>query len=113
MLYLTCREQLDDDIRYDIISVEETVSEMKRKCKIVKAILANRKHVSFEDMDKLLRAFGYEPKQPRRGSSHYVYRKKGVNPIVVPFKRPFLKEIYVRQIVKLLNLEEFYEENCR
>ena len=88
------------------------MSETKQKCKLVKTILTHRKHVSFEDMDKLLRAFGYEPKQPRKGSSHYVYRKKGVNPIVVPFKRPFLKEVYVKQVIKQLNLEEFYEENC-
>jgi predicted RNA binding protein YcfA (HicA-like mRNA interferase family) len=89
------------------------MAETKRKCKLVKAILANRKHVSFKDMDKLLKAFGYEPKQPRGGSSYYVYRKKGAKPIVVPFKRPFLKEFYVKQVIKLLRLEEFYEENCR
>ncbi len=83
-----------------------------RRCKLVKAILTNRKHVSFKNMDKLLRAFGYEPKQPGGGSSHYVYRKEGVTPIVVPFRRPFLKEIYVKQVIKQLRLEEFYEENC-
>ena len=87
------------------------MSETKRRCKLVKAILTNRKHVSFKDMDKLLRAFGYEPNQSR-GGSHYVYRKKGVMPIVVPFKRPFLKEVYVKQVIKQLSLEEFYEENC-
>ena len=88
------------------------MSKTKKRCKLVKAILTNRKHVSFEDIDKLLRAFGYEPKQPRGGSSHYVYRKKGVNPIVVPFKRPFLKEVYVKKVIKQLGLEDFYEENC-
>ena len=88
------------------------MSEIKRKCKIVKTILVNRKHVSFEDMDKLLRAFGYEPKQPRKGSSHFVYRKKGAMPITIPFKRPFLKEVYVKQVIKLLKLEEFYEKEC-
>ncbi|TCK05262.1 type II toxin-antitoxin system HicA family toxin [Phorcysia thermohydrogeniphila] len=88
------------------------MSGTKRKCKLVKAILTNCKHVSFEDMDKLLRAFGYEPKQPRGGSSHFVYRKKGAMPITIPFKRPFLKEVYVKQVIKLLKLEEFYEEEC-
>ena len=73
----------------------------------------NQKHVRFEDMDKLLRAFGCEPKQPRGGSSHYVYRKKGATPLTVPFKRPFLKEVYVKQVIKQLDLEEFYEENCK
>jgi len=75
------------------------MSEIKRKCKLVKAILANRKHVSFEDMDRLLKAFGYEPKQPRGGSSHFVYRKKGAMPITIPFKRPFLKEVH-RDVAK-------------
>jgi len=62
---------------------------LKRKCKLVEAILRNRKAVRFEELDRLLKAFGYEPRQPRRGSSHYVYRKDGVYPIIVPFKRPF------------------------
>ena len=85
----------------------------KRKCKLLKSILKNRKTVRFEELDRLLREFGYEPKQPRGGSSHYVYRKEGCYPITVPFKRPYLKEVYVRQVIKLLKLEEFYEKNCR
>lgn len=69
---------------------------LKRKCKLIKKILNNPKNVRFEDLDKLLKAFGYDVKQPRKGSSHFVYRKKGAMPITVPYKRPFVKEAYVK-----------------
>jgi len=89
------------------------MAELKRKCKLIKDILNNPKNVKFEDVDKLLKIFGYEVKQPRKGSSHFVYRKKGANPITVPYKRPFVKEIYIKQIIRILNLEEYYEEYCK
>ncbi|GAB6163942.1 hypothetical protein JCM12298_31020 [Desulfothermus naphthae] len=86
--------------------------DIKQKCKLIKGLLNNPKNVRFKDVDRLLKAFGYEVKQPRSGGSHFVYRKKGVNPITIPFKRPFVKEIYIKQIIKILNLEEFYEQHC-
>jgi predicted RNA binding protein YcfA (HicA-like mRNA interferase family) len=88
------------------------MEDFKRKCKLIKKILNNPKNVRFKDVDKLLKAFGYEAKQPSKGSSHFVYRKKGANPITVPYKRPFVKEIYIKQIIKILELEEYYEEHC-
>ena len=80
---------------------------------IIKEIISNLRYVKFETLDKLLKLFGYKPKQLRRGSSHYVYRKPGANPITVPYKRPFLKEVYIKHVIKILNLEEFYEKYCR
>ncbi len=88
------------------------MGDFRLKCKLVKKILNNPKNVRFKDIDKLLKAFGYKAKQPKSGSIHFVYRKEGVNPITVPYKRPFVKEIYIKQIIKILNLEEFYEEHC-
>ena len=37
-------------------------------------------------------------------------RKQGCNPITVPKKRPFVKEHYVKRVIDLLNLEDWYEE---
>jgi len=81
-------------------------------CKIVKKILQNKKNVRFNDIDKLLKEFNYTENQHSSGTSHYVYRKKGHNPITIPFKKPFIKECYVKEIVNILDLEEFYEKNC-
>ena len=84
----------------------------KRLCKLVERILANTQKVRFAEIDRLLTEFGFERKQPGKGSSHYVYRKKGCNPLTVPKNRPYVKEIYIRQVIKLLDLEVFYEEEC-
>ncbi len=47
-----------------------------RRCKLVKAILTNRKHVSFKNMDKLLRAFGYEPKNREEVATMFTEKKE-------------------------------------
>ncbi len=101
---------VDNDIKYDILTIMEG---NKKVCKLLRNIFKNPKVIKFEDLDRLLRAFGYEPRQPRKGSSHYTYRKKGSMPITVPYKRPYVKEIYVKQVIKLLDLEEYYERNCK
>ena len=53
----------------------------------------NPRHVRFEDLDALLRAYGFERRQRSRGSSHYVYRR-GRWHLTVPAKRPHLR-LYV------------------
>ncbi|NPA39483.1 MAG: type II toxin-antitoxin system HicA family toxin [Thermodesulfobacteria bacterium] len=89
------------------------MSSLKRKCELIEKFLRNPNNVRFEELDKLLRAFGFEPRQPRKGGSHFTYRKTGGKIITVPYKRPFVKKVYVKQVIKLLDLEAYYEENCR
>lgn len=70
-------------------------------------IIQNRKNVDFKDLDKVLKDFGYVCRQPKGGSSHYVYTKSGKAEIItVPKKKP-VKEVYVRKIISILNLEEY------
>ena len=85
----------------------------KRICRILEVILRNKKDVRFKDVDRLLKAFGYEVRQPRRGGSHYVYRKAEMSPITVPYNRPSINEFYVKKIIGILGLEEFYDEKCK
>ena len=84
----------------------------KRICRLIENIIRNKKNVTFNDLDKLLKEFGYECKQPKSGGSHYIYRKNGVSSISVPKKRPYVKEYYVKQIIGMLELEVIYEEEC-
>ena len=84
----------------------------KKLCKLVERILTNTQKVRFAEIDRLLTKFGFERKQLGKGSSHYVYRKKGCSPLTVPKNRPYVKEIYIKQAIKLLDLEVFYEEKC-
>ena len=82
----------------------------KRLVKLAAQVLSNPKDVGFEQLRSLLEGFGYECRQPRGGSSHYIFRKKGSMPISVPKDRPVNRK-YVEQVIDLLNLEEWYEKN--
>ena len=48
---------------------------------------------------------GYICNQPRGGSSHYTYRKKGKYPLTIPKKEPYVKETYVRLVIEALEEE--------
>lgn len=77
-----------------------------RARKLAEEIRHNPKNVPFDKLDRLLRFHGYEPKQGSGGTSHYVYRKAGSAHISVPKLRPFVRECYVRDVLRLLHLEE-------
>ena len=74
-------------------------------------VLENRKNVHFEDLEIILLFFGYTKSQPRSGSSHFSFRKKGSCPITIPMKRPHIGEIYVSKVIEMIGLEEWYDEN--
>jgi hypothetical protein len=82
----------------------------KRLVKLAEYILQNRKGVSFSELRRLLEGFGYECRQPKGGSSHYVFGKTGGMPISVPRNKPVNKR-YVTAVIGLLNLEEWHEKN--
>ncbi len=74
---------------------------MTRREKQLAKIRNNPKNVRFGELDKLLRNFGFERRQPRKGSSHYFYFF-GKHRLTVPKKRPFVKTIYVKQALKII-----------
>jgi predicted RNA binding protein YcfA (HicA-like mRNA interferase family) len=59
----------------------------------------NPKNVHFEELEKILLRFGFTKRQ--RGSSHVVFTK-GKNILTVPIKRPFLKAVYVKQALEVI-----------
>jgi len=82
----------------------------KRLVKLAGEILENPKNTGFDELRRLLEGFGFECRQPRGGSSHYIFRKPGNMPISVPKDKPVNRK-YVTQVIELLNLEEWYEKN--
>ena len=68
--------------------------------KLLARIRNNPKTVTFEDLDKILQRNGYERRQPGGGSSHYTYRKKGMPPLTIPKKSPYVKEEYVKLVIE-------------
>lgn len=55
-------------------------------------------------LEKLLRHEGYEPFQPRGGSSHYTYKKPGGRSLTIPRQIPYVKECYVRDVLEEMGL---------
>lgn len=74
---------------------------MTKRDKRVKKLFANPKTVSFKELDRVLRDFDFKIRQPGSGSSHYVYTKGEIQ-ISVPFRRPFVKEVYVKRVIELI-----------
>lgn len=62
----------------------------------------NPKNVRFEELDSLLNDFGFERKQPGGGSSHYLYIR-GTHRLTVPYKRPFIKQVYVKAALTMID----------
>lgn len=83
---------------------------MSKFIKLIQKIIQNKKNVDFETLDKILKYFEFECKQPKSGSSHNVYRKSNQEKITVPKHKP-IKEVYVKEVIKRLKLEEWYEQN--
>jgi hypothetical protein len=73
-----------------------------KRQKRLERIRGNPKNVRFEDLDRLLIDFGFTRRQPRGGSSHYVYTR-GELRLTVPMNRPHLREVYIKNALKLLD----------
>lgn len=77
---------------------------MSKILKLYNSIRNNPKAVSFENIDKLLRLVGFKVRQPGGGSSHFFY-KRGDKCISVPYKRPYVREHYVKRALELVEGE--------
>lgn len=47
---------------------------------------------------------------PRRGSSHYTFRKSGVHPIAIPKHEP-IKKVYIELVKEIIESEVQDDEN--
>jgi len=59
------------------------------------------RQVRFEDLDALLRAYGFQARQPGRGGSHYFYYRDR-HLLSVPKSHPHLKEYVVRRALSMI-----------
>jgi len=56
---------------------------MTKKEKRLQSLFSNPKGMRFSDLDAILKDLGYEMRQSRKGSSHYVYSHPEVEKLVV------------------------------
>lgn len=77
---------------------------MTKREKRVKRLFQNPRTVSSKELNRVLIDFGFEMRQPGLGSSHYIYTKGNIQ-ISVPFRRPFVKEVYIKRVIELIGGE--------
>ncbi|HKZ83769.1 MAG TPA: toxin HicA [Anaerolineae bacterium] len=75
---------------------------MSKAEKLLQKIKNNPKTVPFHDLDRVLIGYGFTRRMPRSGSSHTIYTL-GQHQISVPYKRPYVKEVYVRHVLEILD----------
>ncbi|MGI5174384.1 type II toxin-antitoxin system HicA family toxin [Treponema sp. OMZ 840] len=73
--------------------------------KLLKKIKSLDNNMRFSELAKVLENYGYIMTVPRSGSSHYTFRKKGLNPITIPKHEP-IKTAYVRIVRDIVEVEE-------
>jgi len=70
--------------------------------KLYTKIVRNPKDVSFAEIDKILKQYGFSCRQPGSGSSHYHYYHPNLVEIVtIPYARP-IKAVYIKEAIKAL-----------
>lgn len=78
---------------------------MTKREKRVRKLFQNPKTVPFKELNRVLKDAGFSSRQPGSGSSHYIYTKGNIQ-ISVPFRRPFVKEVYVKRVLELIGGED-------
>lgn len=77
---------------------------MSKWDKLIDNICSLSLDLRFNELRKVLEAYGYEMKPPKGGSSHYTFRKKGCQPITMPKHEP-IKKVYVEMVKQVVESE--------
>lgn len=101
----------DVDTIYNTIynSKEERMSQWD---KLIDKIIELSNDLKFEELRKVLEAYGYVMNTPSGGSSHCVFRKEGCKPITIP-KHRYIKKVYVKMVREIVEKEGKTDENNR
>ncbi len=84
---------------------------MSKWDKLIARICNLSKDLRFTELRKVLESYGYEMNAPRRGSSHYTFRKPGCMPLTIPKHEP-IKKIYVEMVRQVVESEARNDEEA-
>ena len=74
---------------------------MTKREKLLQNIKTNPRSVRFENLDLLLTQYGFERRQPSKGSSHYIY-KFGEHKLVIARHKPLVHVYAVTDALKVI-----------
>ena len=74
---------------------------MSKWDKLLEKICPLSKDMRFDELRKVLESYGYRMNQPKGGSSHCTFRKKGCSPITIPKHEP-IKKVYVEMVKEMV-----------
>ncbi len=83
---------------------------MSKWDKLLYRIKSMSSDVRFDEIKKILEAYGYMMNSPKGGSSHCIFRKPGCNPITIPKHKP-IKKVYVELVKAVIESEEKKDES--
>ena len=78
--------------------------------KLLEKINSLSKDLRFNELKKILEAYGYTMHAPKGGSSHYTFRKPNCPPITIPKHEP-VKKVYVELVRQVIESEMPVNEN--
>lgn len=78
--------------------------------KLIEKFLRKPPEIKYKDVVNVLENFGWELKNIGSGGSHFVYYKEGKE-ISVPKDKEKVKKPYIIELIKILELEEWYEKH--
>ncbi len=78
--------------------------------KLLNRIINLSGDLRFDELRKILEDYGYSVNQPRKGSSHYTFRKPGCAPITIPKHEP-INKTYVEMVKAVIENESNSEES--
>ena len=84
---------------------------MSKWDKLIARICNLSKDLRFNELRKVLESYGYEMNVPRKGSSHYTFRKKDCMPITIPKHEP-IKKTYVEMVRQVVESEVSKNEDA-
>jgi predicted RNA binding protein YcfA (HicA-like mRNA interferase family) len=73
---------------------------MSKKEKLLAKLRQNPKNIRPEELEQLLLWLGFEKREGK--GSHIVY-KRGEYRLTVPYKKPFLKPIYIKLALEMID----------
>ncbi len=86
------------------------VKSMTKLLKLVERLLAEPPEIKFSDINTLLKAFGF--REIRSTGSHHIFRNdQGQNQVVPKTGGKMVKRTYIKQIIRVLDLEIWYAEH--